>query len=109
MASLPATEPAPGDVSVPDPKPARSLGPLRMIWGLALHYPRQVLFALLALLTTSLATIAIPMRFKAIIDQAFGHQLLGKPDMAQFKRLDLRLDACLLYTRRHIAEQICGR
>ena len=72
MASLPATEPAPGDVSAPDPKPARSLGPLRMIWGLALHYPRQVLFALLALLTTSLATIAIPMRFKAIIDQAFG-------------------------------------
>jgi ATP-binding cassette subfamily B protein len=72
MATSPATDAAPGATPVPDPKPARTLGPLRMIWSLALHYPRQVLFALLALLTTSLATIAIPMRFKAIIDQAFG-------------------------------------
>jgi len=53
-------------------KPARNLGPLAMIWRLALHYPKQVGFALLALLTTSSATIAIPMRFKAIIDRAFG-------------------------------------
>jgi ATP-binding cassette subfamily B protein len=55
-----------------EPKPARSLGPLRMVWGLAAHYPRQVGIALLALLTSSSATIAIPMRFKAIVDQAFG-------------------------------------
>ncbi|MBW8754915.1 MAG: ATP-binding cassette domain-containing protein [Sphingomonadales bacterium] len=53
-------------------KPARSLGPLRMIWKLTLHYPKQIAIALLALLTTSSATIAIPARFKAIIDQAFG-------------------------------------
>ena len=53
-------------------KPARNLGPLRMIWGLAARYPRQVLTALLALLASSGATIAIPMRFRAIVDQAFG-------------------------------------
>jgi ATP-binding cassette subfamily B protein len=43
-----------------------------MIWRLAAHYPKQVGIALLALLTTSSATIAIPMRFKAIVDKAFG-------------------------------------
>jgi len=53
-------------------KPARSLGPLRMIWNLTLHYPKQIVIAFLALLTTSSATIAIPARFKAIIDKAFG-------------------------------------
>ncbi|MBF9150751.1 ABC transporter transmembrane domain-containing protein [Novosphingobium jiangmenense] len=59
----PAAEPAPK---------AKTLGPLRMIWREALKYPRQLLFAALALLTTSAATIAIPARFKAIIDKAFG-------------------------------------
>ena len=43
-----------------------------MIWRLAGRYPREVLIALLALLTTSGATIAIPMRFRVIVDQAFG-------------------------------------
>ncbi|MCW1429559.1 ABC transporter transmembrane domain-containing protein [Novosphingobium sp. JCM 18896] len=42
-----------------------------MIWKLTLAYPKQIVIALLALLTTSSATIAIPARFKAIIDQAF--------------------------------------
>ncbi len=71
-AAVPGSGPGPGPDSEADQKPAKSLGPLRMIWGLALHYPRQVVFALLALLTTSSATIAIPMGFKAIIDRAFG-------------------------------------
>jgi len=61
-----------GTTSAEEAKPARSLGPLRMIWRLAAHYPRQVAIALLALLASSSATIAIPMRFKAIVDQAFG-------------------------------------
>ncbi|MEJ5977849.1 ABC transporter transmembrane domain-containing protein [Novosphingobium sp. PS1R-30] len=43
-----------------------------MIWQLTLAYPKQIAIAVLALLTTSSATIAIPARFKAIIDQAFG-------------------------------------
>ncbi|MFC3174885.1 ABC transporter transmembrane domain-containing protein [Novosphingobium bradum] len=63
-----STSAAPAD----EDKPARSLGPLAMIWRLGANYPRQVTLALLALLTTSSATIAIPMRFKAIVDQAFG-------------------------------------
>jgi len=63
---------APRDATPEDAPPARSLGPLRMIWGLAARYPRHVTIALLALLASSSATIAIPMRFKAIVDQAFG-------------------------------------
>ncbi len=55
-----------------EPKPARSLGPLRMVFRETAKYPRQVLIALAALLTTSSATIAIPARFKTIIDDAFG-------------------------------------
>ena len=55
-----------------EPKPARTLRPLVMIWRQALRYPRHLLFALLALMTTSAATLAIPARFKVIIDKAFG-------------------------------------
>ena len=52
--------------------PARTLRPLTMIWREALRYPRQLTIAFLALLTTSAATLAIPARFKVIIDHAFG-------------------------------------
>ena len=55
----------------PDGKPAKSLGPLRMIWAEMLHYPRQVVAAFLALLVSSAASLAIPYRFKEIIDRAF--------------------------------------
>jgi len=58
--------------SAEEPKPARSLGPLRMVYRETAKYPKQVAVALLALLTTASATIAIPARFKAIIDRAFG-------------------------------------
>jgi ATP-binding cassette subfamily B protein len=71
MTAEPAEQPSAPDPA-PEGKPARTLGPLRMIWGLTLAYPKQIAIALLALLTTSGATIAIPARFKAIIDQAFG-------------------------------------
>ena len=50
---------------------SRSLAPLRMVFGTALQYPRQIAFALLALVITSAATLAIPYRFKVIIDEAF--------------------------------------
>ena len=56
----------------PEPKPVRTLRPLMMIWRQALCYPRHLIFALLALMTTSAATLAIPARFKVIIDTAFG-------------------------------------
>lgn len=60
----PAADPA-------DPKPARTLGPLRMIWRETAKYPRQVLFAALALLVTATATLAIPAGFRLVIDQGF--------------------------------------
>jgi ATP-binding cassette subfamily B protein len=56
----------------PPPKPAKTLRPLVMIWRQALNYPKQLLIAIFALFTTSAATLAIPVRFKAIIDEAFG-------------------------------------
>ena len=63
MARRPRQVPAEG-------KPAKDLGPLRMIWRETLKYPRQVTIALLALVVSSAATLAIPWRFKAIIDRA---------------------------------------
>jgi ABC-type multidrug transport system, ATPase and permease components len=65
------------------PPASRRLTPLRMIWREALKYPGQLAAALLALLTTSTATIAIPARFKGIVDQAFGpHAQPGVIDQA---------------------------
>ena len=64
--------PAPSSSSEPEARPARTLGPLRMIWRETAKYPKQVGIALLALLTTSTATIALPARFKVIVVQAFG-------------------------------------
>ena len=58
----------------PDAKPAKDLGPLRMIWREVLNYPGKVALAFIALLVSSAATLAIPYRFKAIIDRAFGDQ-----------------------------------
>ncbi len=55
----------------PEPKPARSLGPLRMIWRETAKYPRQVLFAAVALLVTAGATLAIPAGFRLVIDRGF--------------------------------------
>ena len=74
MARRPRQIPAEG-------KPAKDLGPLGMIWRETLKYPRQVAIALLALVTSSAATLAIPWRFKAIIDRAFGaHANLAEID-----------------------------
>ena len=66
-------EPAAQALSVPaEPAPkSRSLAPLRMVFGTALQYPRQIALALVALFITSAATLAIPYRFKVIIDEAF--------------------------------------
>ncbi|BDI59969.1 ABC transporter ATP-binding protein [Qipengyuania nanhaisediminis] len=50
---------------------ARTLAPLRMIYREAAKYPAQIAAALFALLVTATATLAIPWRFKVIIDEAF--------------------------------------
>jgi ATP-binding cassette subfamily B protein len=55
-----------------DTPKSRSLAPLRMVFGTALQYPREIALALLALVITAAATLAIPWRFKVIVDDAFG-------------------------------------
>ncbi len=64
--------------SLKDAKPARNLGPLRMIWDAALAYPGQLALAGVALLVTASATLAIPAGFKLIIDKGFAAG--GSPD-----------------------------
>ncbi|MFM6950518.1 MAG: ABC transporter transmembrane domain-containing protein [Novosphingobium sp.] len=61
-----------------EPKPARSLGPLRMIWQAALAYPGKLAMAGIALMITAGATLAIPSGFKLIIDKGFAAG--GNPD-----------------------------
>jgi ATP-binding cassette subfamily B protein len=62
----------------PEGKPAKDLGPLRMIWRETFQYRWRVTAALAALVVSSAATLAIPYRFKAILDRAFG----DKADLA---------------------------
>jgi len=64
--------------TLPEPKPARTLGPLRMIWQAALAYPGKLALAALALMITAGATLAIPSGFKLIIDNGFAAG--GNPD-----------------------------
>ena len=66
----------PDDVKHPVPAagaPARTLGPLRMIWQAALAYPSQVALAVFALFVTAGATLAIPAGFKLVVDRGFGN------------------------------------
>jgi len=51
--------------------PFRKIGNLAMIWQFARKYPRQILFAALALLAAAAATLAIPAGFKLVIDRGF--------------------------------------
>ena len=67
---IPVTEVAEATAAEPAPK-SRTLAPLRMVFGTALQYPREISLALVALVITSAATLAIPYRFKVIIDEAF--------------------------------------
>lgn len=73
MATQPEQSAAPAEA-----KPARSLGPLRMIWRAALDYPGKLAMAGLALMITAGATLAIPSGFKLIIDKGFAAG--GNPD-----------------------------
>ena len=66
-----ANEPTGEEPEAETPARSRSLAPLRMVFGAAVQYPRQIALALLALVITSAATLAIPWRFKVIIDEAF--------------------------------------
>ncbi len=76
-ATLPSTAPNDAEATALA-KPARSLGPLRMIWDAAIAYPGQLAMAAMALLITATATLAIPSGFKLIIDNGFAAG--GNPD-----------------------------
>ena len=52
-------------------EPGTSLGPLRMIFDAASRYPSKVALALVALVITAAATLAIPSGFRLIIDRGF--------------------------------------
>jgi ATP-binding cassette, subfamily B, bacterial len=55
----------------PHVEPATSLGPLRMIFAAAASYPGKMVLALVALVITAAATLAIPSAFRLIIDRGF--------------------------------------
>ena len=67
MATSTSSDPAPEA----EAKPARSLGPLRMIWRAASAYPGRIAIACAALVTTATATLGIPWGFRQIIDKGF--------------------------------------
>ena len=73
------TDTAPATAVESAPAKSRSLAPLRMVFGTARQYPRQIALALVALVITSLATLAIPWRFKVIVDNGF----IGGADPAE--------------------------
>ena len=54
-----------------EPKAKVNLGSLRMIARFTLDYPRQILFALLALVVAASSTLAIPYGLRLIIDKGF--------------------------------------
>ena len=51
--------------------PKRRLADLELVLERVLAYPKQLIIALLALMTTSAATVAIPAGFKRVIDRGF--------------------------------------
>lgn len=54
-----------------EPPKAKSLAPLMMIFRAASRYPKQILIAFLALLTTAAATLAIPAGMMQVVDRGF--------------------------------------
>jgi ATP-binding cassette subfamily B protein len=56
----------------PEGKPAKNLGPLKMIWREALKYRGRVAVAVLALIASAAASLMIPIMARLIIDRAFG-------------------------------------
>lgn len=58
--------------ATPEAPPARNLGPLRMVVRETSKYPRQMIMALLALMVTASATLAIPAGFRMVVDNGFG-------------------------------------
>ena len=55
----------------PAPEPRKKLGQLRMVARFASQYPRQIVYAAIALAVAATATLAIPAGFQRIIDKGF--------------------------------------
>ena len=66
---------------------SKSLAPLAMIYREAAKYPREISFAFLSLLITAAATLAIPYRFKVIVDEAFGSNASAEAIGSNFQYL----------------------
>ncbi len=67
-------KPEDSEAAIAEPRKApkaKSLRPLVMVWRQAVGYPAQILLALIALIITASATLAIPAYFKIIIDRGF--------------------------------------
>lgn len=67
-----------GKTAAPLPESSKKLGNLRMVWNHTSAYPKQIMFALLALTVAALATLAIPAGFRMVIDRGFA--VGGDPD-----------------------------
>ncbi|MEO1045767.1 MAG: ABC transporter transmembrane domain-containing protein [Pseudomonadota bacterium] len=62
----------------------RKLGNLRLLWRHAIQYPRQILFAGLALLVAALGTLAIPRQLQKVVDEGFAALGTNAQDIAPF-------------------------
>ena len=65
---------------------SRSLAPLRMVYREAAKYPREVTFALLALVITAAGTLAIPAAMQLIVDRGFAAGAEGAADIGRWFR-----------------------
>ena len=62
----------PTSASPPETPSKRSLSNLRMVWDAAKKYPRQIAFAWMSLIVTSVATLTIPWGFQKVLEHGFG-------------------------------------
>ncbi len=72
----------------------RSLRPLKMVWQAGANYPGHVVLALVALMITASATLAIPAGFKLVIDRGFAEGA-DPADMGRWFRYLLMIVAVL--------------
>jgi ATP-binding cassette subfamily B protein len=65
------TTPTAGAIEAPVVKQKPNFGSLRMIGHFTIKYPRQIAYALLALIAAASSTLAIPYGLRLIIDEGF--------------------------------------
>lgn len=70
----------------------KKIGNLQMVWDRAICYPKQIIFAAIALFVAAMATLAIPWGFKSIVDEGFAS---GGADIAPYFQILLVIVAIL--------------